>query len=308
MSHKSGTLQNGEIVQTNAFSRPNWSMIAFVFAAVFFCYWPALRGSELWDDGGHITSPELRSISGLWRIWSDLHATQQYYPLLHNCLLDRIRSLGHRDCWLPPGKHTGTRDVGMPPDGCAPPTSDSRSKFSRNVVCVASRMRGIRRLISEQKNTQSYWFSTYWRCWPTFVSTLPYEANAPRDDRMASRRPCSRWQCSPKTVTATLPAALLVIFWWQRGSLGWRRDLRPLVPWFVSAIGYGLLTAWIERTIIGAEGAAFNLSMMQRCLLAGRAVWFYLGKLVWPSNLNFIYPRWDINSVGTGWLRLPSGV
>ena len=35
-----------------------------------------------------------------------------------------------------------------------------------------------------------------------------------------------------KTVTATLPAALLVIFWWQRGRLSWRGDAVPLLPFF----------------------------------------------------------------------------
>ena len=35
---------------------------------------------------------------------------------------------------------------------------------------------------------------------------------------------------------------------------------------------------------------------LQRCLLAGRVFWFYLGKLVWPANLIFIYPRWVINA------------
>src|SRR5690606_37594336 len=35
-----------------------------------------------------------------------------------------------------------------------------------------------------------------------------------------------------KTVTATLPAVLLVLFWWQRGRLAWRRDVVPLLPWF----------------------------------------------------------------------------
>jgi len=35
----------------------------------------------LWDDDAHITRPELRSLDGLYRIWFDVTATQQYYPL-----------------------------------------------------------------------------------------------------------------------------------------------------------------------------------------------------------------------------------
>ena len=62
-----------------------------------------------------------------------------------------------------------------------------------------------------------------------------------------------------KTVTATLPAALLVIFWWQRGRLSWRRDVLPLVPFFVLGAAAGVFTAWVERKLIGAEGAAFEL-------------------------------------------------
>ena len=98
-----------------------------------------------------------------------------------------------------------------------------------------------------------------------------------------------------KTITATLPAALLVIFWWQRGRLSWRQDVRPLLPFFVLGVAAGLLTAWVERTLIGAEGADFELSLVQRCLLAGRVVWFYLEKLLWPRELAFIYPRWHLS-------------
>src|SRR5262249_46348188 len=95
-----------------------------------------------------------------------------------------------------------------------------------------------------------------------------------------------------KTVTASLPAALLVIFWWQRGTLSWRRDVRPVLPFFVLGAAGGLMTALVERTQLGARGADFDLTLLSRCLLAGRVIWFYLGKLVWPSNLTFIYPRW----------------
>jgi tetratricopeptide (TPR) repeat protein len=31
-------------------------------------------------------------------------------------------------------------------------------------------------------------------------------------------------------------------------------------------------------------------------VIAGRAFWFQLGKLLWPSNLTFVYPRWEINA------------
>ena len=43
-----------------------------------------MSGGMLWDDDAHVTRPELRSLSGLYRIWFDLGATQQYYPLLHS--------------------------------------------------------------------------------------------------------------------------------------------------------------------------------------------------------------------------------
>jgi MYXO-CTERM domain-containing protein len=104
--------------------------------------------------------------------------------------------------------------------------------------------------------------------------------------------------CS-KTVTATLPAALLLVHWWRRGRPSWRRDVVPLVPFFVLGTAAGLFTVWVERNLVGAEGAAFDRPFVERGLVAGRAAWFYLGKLVWPADLVFIYPRWDVSQ--TAW-------
>ena len=99
-----------------------------------------------------------------------------------------------------------------------------------------------------------------------------------------------------------------MVFWWQRGRLPWRRDVAPLLPWFALAAAGGFLTAWVERRYIGAHGAAFALSFVERCLLAGRVIWFYLGKLLWPANLIFIYPRWTV-SAGQAWQYVfPLGV
>jgi cytochrome c-type biogenesis protein CcmH/NrfG len=99
-----------------------------------------------------------------------------------------------------------------------------------------------------------------------------------------------------KTVTASLPAALLVVFWWKRGKIEWKRDVLPLLPWFFVAAASGLFTAWVERHIIGAEGSEYNLDALQRVLLAGRVIWFYFDKLLWPTDLIFTYPHWVVDA------------
>ena len=63
----------------------------------------------------------------------------------------------------------------------------------------------------------------------------------------------------------------------------------------VLGVAAGRLTAHVEHTFIGAQGTEFDVSPLSRVLLAGRVVWFYLGKLVWPSDLAFIYPKWTID-------------
>src|SRR5262249_24568130 len=98
-----------------------------------------------------------------------------------------------------------------------------------------------------------------------------------------------------KTVTPTLPAALLVLFWWQRKELSWQREIRPLLPFFFVGAAAGLFTIWTERTFQHAQGPLFQFTLVERVLIAGRAVWFYLGKLIFPSHLCFIYPRWSVS-------------
>jgi tetratricopeptide (TPR) repeat protein len=38
------------------------------------------------------------------------------------------------------------------------------------------------------------------------------------------------------------------------------------------------------------------LSAIQRVLIAGRALWFYAAKLIWPARLTFSYARWDVSA------------
>ena len=90
--------------------------------------------------------------------------------------------------------------------------------------------------------------------------------------------------------------ALRGLVWWRGGAIDWRRDTLPLVPMFVLGAVAGLFTAWVGRVLIGAEGAAFDLSPVERGLVAGRAIWFYPAKLVWPATPVFSYPRWDVDA------------
>ena len=97
-----------------------------------------------------------------------------------------------------------------------------------------------------------------------------------------------------KTAIATLPAAMLVMLWWKRGTLSLRRDGPPLLPLLILGLGSGIATAAVERGFLGTERQEFNLTLAERFLIAGRALWFYLGKLFWPRDLLLIYPRWTI--------------
>jgi len=92
-----------------------------------------------------------------------------------------------------------------------------------------------------------------------------------------------------------LPAALLVVLWWKRGRLSWKTDVVPLAPFFAFGAGFGIFSAWMERSSVGATGTEFQFSFVERCLIAGRAIWFYLEKLAWPVPLIFNYPRWQIS-------------
>ena len=110
-----------------------------------------------------------------------------------------------------------------------------------------------------------------------------------------------------KTAIVPLPFVLLVIFWWKRGRLSWKRDAAPLIPFFLAGIALGMVTVWVERRFVGAHGDAFTFSFGERCLIAGRAFWFYLSKIFWPANLIFIYPRWKVSSAVWWQYLFPAG-
>ena len=252
-------------------------------------YWPALTGGMLLDDITNIARPELAGTHGLWRVWFDIGATQQYYPIVHTLFWLQRTLWG--DAML--GYHliSLTAHVG-----------------SALLVVVATRQLGLRggwiaafifalhplmvesaAWVSEQKNTWSTLFAlgaacTYWRARGAFN---------PRTYALASA--LFVLAVLSKTPTAALPAALLVVQWWRVGRLEWRKDVVPLLPWFGFAVLAGAVTIWVEHRYIGAHGDDFALGFAARGLVAARALCFYVETLVWPVDLWFFYPRWTVD-------------
>src|SRR5438046_2306072 len=274
-------------------SRWVWLFALALIAITALAYLPAWNGKLIWDDNRHITQPALRSWQGLADIWTRVGATQQYYPLVHSffwieqklwgdsvvgyhlvniilhslgavALLQILQRLKIPGSWL------------------------AAALFALHPVQVESVA-----WISELKNTLSGLFF--------FCSILTYLNFDERRNRLAYISSLALFVLGLlcKTATAPLPAIIAVVLWWKRGRVRPREDLLPLLPFFVIGVGAGLFTAWLERIFIGAQGTAFQLSILQRCLIDGRDFWFYVFKLVWPTKLTFIYPRWHIS--GTVW-------
>ena len=286
---------------TGRTSRPLLFLVA-VLGLMLAAYHPAWHGGMLWDDAGHLTRPDLQSLHGLWRIWFDVGATQQYYPVAHSAFWLQHHIFG--DTTL--GYHlvnivlhaTSTVLVGVILRRLSVPGAWLAALiFAVHPVQVESVA-----WMTELKNTLSG--ALY------FGAALAYLQFDTRRIRSWYGLALALFVLAvlAKTVTATLPAALLVVFWWQRGRLRWREDVAPLVPFFVVGIAAGLVTAVLERTQIGAEGAAFQLTPIERVLIAGRDVFFYLGKLIWPAHLVFIYPRWNVSADVWWQFLFPLGV
>lgn len=277
--------------------RRDWLMAGLLLAAVVVAYLPARSGGLLLDDDLHITRPELQSFGGLMRIWIDVGATQQYYPVLHTAFWVEHRLWGDAVA----GYHL----VNVLLQACAgvlvavlsrrlrlPGAWLAAFVFALHPVCVESVA-----WIAEQKNTLSCVLAL-----GAAVVYLDFERTRGRA-RYGVALGLFVLALMSKTVVLTLPAVLLVLDWWRRSRIDLRGDVLPLVPWFLAGGAASLATFSVEHRLLEGVGAAFPLSLAERALLSGRAFWFYLGELAWPSGLTFFYPKWDV-SAGVGWQYL----
>jgi len=254
-------------------------------------YLPAIvRGGFVWDDDDYVTENEaLRSVRGLWRIWTDPRALPQYYPLVHSSYWVELRLWG----------------------------LDPRGYHLVNVLLHGIAAVLFWRLLSWLAVPGAFWAAAVFAVHPVHVESVAWITERKNVLSgvffLGAGFAYCRWALgrrraggvrlyglaaglflcalASKTVAATLPLALLAVVWWKRGRIG-LADLLPLLPLFAVGAAAGSLTAWLERHHVGAAGPDWEIPYVERLLVAGRAIWFYLGKLVWPHPLVFIYPKW----------------
>jgi protein O-mannosyl-transferase len=264
-------------------------MAVLLVLTTLMVYQPAWTGKPVWDDDAHITKPGLRSLAGLASIWTQPGATQQYYPVAFTAFWLEHKLWGdatlgyhfvniflHALCALLFGRMLWKLEV--------PGAWLAAAIFALHPVHVESVA-----WITELKNT---------------LSGALYLGAALAYLRFDQTRRGGFYGLAlglfvlgllTKTAIAPWPAGMLVVLWWKRGRLFWKQDVLPLLPFFVAGLGAGLATAWMERKLFGAEGGEFRFSLLERCLIAGRSLWFHLGKLFWPAGLSFMYERWNIS-------------
>jgi protein O-mannosyl-transferase len=263
-------------------------------AITIFAYRPAWNGGFLWDDDDYIVKNDLLTASdGLQRIWFSLDSPSQYFPLVYTTF--RIE----RALWdlNPSGYHWVNLLLHV---ANALLVWRVLARLNVPAAWLAGAIFALHPVqaesvawITERKNVlMGFFFLLTLLAWTGFI-----DGRTKRPWRLyALALVLYALALSAKSTACTLPAALLLILWLRKTPIT-RQRLIQILPFVVLSIGMGLLAIWWERYHQGTTRTIFPfLSPMERILVASRAVWFYLSKLICPSNLTFIYPKWNISA------------
>ena len=255
---------------------------------VIISYLPAmLWGGFVWDDNTYIKVDPVRDVSGLWQIWfspSALKAEGHYWPITYTTFWVEHKLWGV----APAGYHIVNvllhlantlllchllRRLAVPGAWMV------AAVFAVHPLHVES----VAWIIERKDVLSGLFYLSAALAWMRFVE-----------------QPNPRWYVGSlvlyvagllsKSIVVTLPATLLIYHWWKQGRVT-ATDLWRVVPFF--AVGLVIVLGDLSFYRSGTT-TSFDYSLAERMLIAARALWFYADKLLWPSELAVIYPRWDI--------------
>ena len=258
-----------------------------VLAAI--SYLPALSGGFVWDDVIFAEEPVIHSPSGLRSIWfspADIRNEGHYWPVVYTSFW-----LEHKLWGLAPaGYHAG--NIALHLLNClllwrllvrlrVPGAAVIAAVFAVHPVHVES----VAWIIERKDVLSALFYLSAVLVWIRFV-----EEQQPA--RYALALLLFTAGLLSKSVVVTLPAALLIWHWWQQGRVR-RIDLLRLAPFVAVAVA---ITAADLSFYTSREPLELGYTLVERTLIAARALWFYAGKLLWPADLAVIYPLWEIDA------------
>ena len=276
-----------------------WFLALFLLVAVF--YFPATRAGFVWDDIIVATSTAVSSWSGLWQLWFETDTTYHpdntaeghFWPIVYTTFwlehkLWGFAPLGYHltnlllhfaNCWL---IWRLLRRLAVPGAWLAAAVFAAHPVHVEAVVWVIAR--------KDLLSTLFYLLAAL--AWLRHL-------DAPAPWRHVGALAAYAAAILSKTIAASLPVALLAACWWRNGRVT-GGDVARLLPFFALGLALGLHDTLFYQA---RESAAFDYSIFDRALIASRALWFYLGKLLWPVDLAVIYPRWEIDAAApAAWL------
>ena len=319
-----------------------WWWALLLVALPIVAYRPAWHAGFVWDDDRWVTrNPLVSAPDGLYRIWFSTDSPSQYFPLVTTTFrfehaLWGLSASGYHGLNILLHAINALLVWRLLARLRVPGAWFAAAVFALHPVNVESVA-----WVSELKNVQSLFFSLIaLLAWATFVArtwragfpdpavadsrgevtpihhSVFHSATARSGDPALQLSPRAPWvwyglalvayfaALLSKSTACTLPVALFAVLWLKRDRIGWRR-IAHIVPFVVLGAGMALLTMWWERYHQGTAGKAFAFGPLDRVLIASRAIWFYLGKLLWPVDLSFAYSPWKIdpaNPLAYGWV------
>ena len=276
--------------------RRDWLWGLILVLAVILVYQPVWYAGFIWDDDGRITAnPCIIGPLGLKEVWTTSHA--DLCPLVYTTFwvehalwglaplpYHLVNVLLHGACAILLWRVLRTLQV--------PGAWLGAALWALHPVQVETAA-----WITEMKNTQSGVF---------YLLTILFFVRGLRARAIGDRRG-DRWNyaltllfaalaMASKSSTVVLPIVLGLCAWWVEGRWRWH-NLSRLGPIALMAVFPSALTLWTQKLLNqGSESLQYTRSLPERLATAGDAVWFYLGKLLWPHPLIFIYPRWQVDA------------
>lgn len=260
----------------------------FVFILGLAVYWPSLHGGFIWDDDSMLTAnPFVQARNGLGLIWFSTGPID-YFPLTYTSLwaewhLWGMNSLGYH-----------VTNILLHAAGCLllwrvlanlkiPGAFLASLLFLVHPVNVESVA-----WIAERKNALSLVFY--------FLTVLLFVKfdNAGKKHFYFWSLAAFLLSLLSKTSGVMLPFVLLGLAWWQRRKIT-KTDLLRSLPFFGLALVLGFVTIWFQYNRAIADDVIHHRDFWMRLAGAGWAVWFYLGKALWPADLSFVYREWNID-------------